>query len=491
MSLGHYSASTLAKAGLKVRDSRLGLADADLGDPRSRRHRDGKGDARPAGAATSWERARRFGSAHTNVAATCSCAFPYPCILPMSEPATVVIVGAGLAGGRAAEALRQQGYSGRVVLVGEEAERPYERPPLSKERLRGEKGGNELYLRPESYYAEQRIELRLGTRVERIDAPVHRALLSDGSALSYDRLLIATGSTVCRLRVPGAELPGLHYLRTLRDADALAKELASRPKVLMVGAGFIGCEVAASARALGCRVTMIDVATPLAAAIGERLGQWIVSMHRDHGVDVRVGVGVVSLRGAERVEAALLTNGEEVPCDLVVIGVGVTPNVPVVEGATLDVQDGIVVDEQCRTSVADLYAAGDVANWPHPAWGGRLRVEHFDHAQNHGVWAARCMLGATEPYAPVPFFWSDQYDRSIQYVGHAPRWSDLVLRASPESGSFSAFYLMGGRLQACLAVNRFKDLSAAKRLLRTRPAIDRALLSDESVDLKRLPVHSA
>ena len=403
----------------------------------------------------------------------------------------MIVVGAGLAGGRAAEALRQQGYAGRVVLVGEEPERPYERPPLSKELLRGEKRSSEFFLRSESYYAEQRIELRLNTRVERIDAQAHRALLSDGGALSYDRLLIATGCTLRRLRVPGTELRGVHYLRTLRDADAIASALAARPNVLVVGAGFIGCEVAASARTLGCHVTMIDVATPLAAAIGERLGQWIASMHRAHGVDVRVGVGVAAFRGTERVETALLDNGEEVPCGLVVIGVGVMPNIPAVDGATLDVQDGIVVDERCRTSIAGLYAAGDVASWPHPVWGQRLRVEHFDHAQNHGVWAAKCMLDETKPYVPVPFFWSDQYDRSIQYVGHAPRWNDLVLRASPESGSFSAFYLMDRRLQACLAVNRFKDLSAAKRLLRTRPAIDPELLADESVDLKKLPAEPA
>jgi len=409
----------------------------------------------------------------------------------MSAPRTFAIVGANLAGGRAAETLRARGFDGRIVLIGAEPERPYERPPLSKERLRGKKHDEELFLRPQAYYADQAIELRLGMPVERMNVREHTLTLADGETLRYDRALVASGSALRRLRVPGGELPGVHYLRTMREAASLAKALAKRPRVLVVGAGFIGCEVAASARILGCNVTMIDIATPLARALGEQMGAWVAGVHRAHGVTLHIGVGLQEFCGAAKLEAARLTDGREVACDIAVVGVGVAPATDFLDGNAVMMENGIVVDEYCRTSAPDVYAAGDVANWFHPTWGERLRVEHFDHAQNHGVAAAKSMLDAGEAYAPVPFFWSDQYDLTLQYVGHAAHWDELVVRGSLESGSFSAFYLDGGRLYACLAVNRFRDLSAARRLLQERPAVDRTLLADESTDLKTLDASKA
>lgn len=395
-----------------------------------------------------------------------------------------VIVGASVAGGRAAEALRDEGFDGRIVLIGAEPDRPYERPPLSKEYLRGEMPQERVFLRPRGYYDEQRIELRLGTAVRAVDMRAKFIELEGGERIDYDKLLIATGAGLRRLNVPGGDLPGVFYLRTMPDSTALSAALTNKPRVFVVGAGFIGCEVAASARTLGCEVTMIDVRLPI-APLGDELGRLYQQFHRERGVDVRTGVGIGEFRGAGRVEEAVTDKGDAIACDLAIVGIGVAPNVDWLAGSPVAVDNGVVADEFCRTNVPDVFAAGDVANWWHPSWGERLRIEHFDNAQHHGVAAAKSMLGRGEPYDPVPFFWTDQYDLNLQYVGFARRWDKVVMRGDPASRSFSAFYLVGDRLRACAAVNRYKDMSAARRLIRAAGAVSERDLADESVDLKR------
>jgi 3-phenylpropionate/trans-cinnamate dioxygenase ferredoxin reductase subunit len=400
-------------------------------------------------------------------------------------------VGGSVAGGRAAETLRQQGFDGRIVLVGAEPERPYERPPLSKEYLVGKVAEDRLYLRPLEYYDEQGIELWLGARATRLapqEGPRSRCIeLADGRRLSYDKLLIATGAAPRQLPVPGAELPGILYLRTLRDARELRRGMAAASRVCVVGAGFIGAEVAASCRAAGLEVVLLEMeAWPLERALGREVGRLCAAIHRAHGVDLRTGQRVVGFRGHGRVEQVVTASGDAVDCDLVVVGVGVVPECGWLAGSGVALCNGVVVDEMCATNVPGVYAAGDVANWWHPTLRTRLRVEHFDNAQNQGVAAAKSLLGVGQPYAPVPFFWSDQYDLKLQYVGHTTGQDDVVLRGSVEAASWSAFYVRDGYLVAAVAANRFKDVAAARQLITRRVPVEARRLADESTDLRAL-----
>jgi len=404
---------------------------------------------------------------------------------------TVVIVGGNVAGGRAAETLRQQGFDGRIVLVGAEPERPYERPPLSKEYLLGQVAEEKLYLRPPAYYDEQGIELWLGAPVTRLaphGGPRSRHVeLADGRRLPYDKLLIATGAAPRQLAVPGADLPGILYLRTLRDARELRRGMSAVSRVCVVGAGFIGAEVAASCRGAGRDVVMLEMESwPLERALGREVGRICAAIHRAHGVDLRTGERVVGFRGHGRVEQAVTASGHAVDCDLVVVGVGVVPECGWLEGSGVALRNGVLVDEMCATNVPGVYAAGDVANWWHPTLGTRLRVEHFDNAQNQGVAAAKSMLGVGQPYAPVAFFWSDQYDLKLQYVGHTSGQDDVVLRGSIEAASWSAFYVRDGCLVAALAANRFKDVAAARQLIARRTPVEPRRLADERTDLRAL-----
>ncbi len=398
-----------------------------------------------------------------------------------------VILGASLAGGTAAQTLRKEGFDGGIALVGAEPERPYERPPLSKEYLRRESPRDDVFLNSPDYYREQEIELRLGQRAVRLDAAAKRVVLDSGDEVPYDKLLISTGTLPRELQAPGVDLDGAFYLRTLRQSDALGEALQRRPRVLVIGAGFIGSEVAASARSLGCEVTMLEVApVPLVRALGEQLGAVYADFHREQGVNVRTGVGIAEFRGAGRLEAAVTTAGDTIPCDVAVIGVGVAPAAAFLEGSGMALENGVLTDELCRASVPDVFAAGDVANWWHPTWQERLRLEHYDNAVNQGAAAAKSMLGAGEPYTPIPYFWSDQYDLNLQYRGHASRWDEIILRGEPAERSFSAFYLLGGRLRACLSVNRSQDQEAAERLIAAGTPVDGRRLADETVDIGRL-----
>ncbi len=402
-------------------------------------------------------------------------------------PETCLIVGASLAGGRAAETLRQAGFDGRIVLVGEEPDRPYERPPLSKEFLRGAYPEAKLYLRPPEYYEQQRIELRLGTRAARLDPAARVVELDSGERLGFDRLLVATGARVRRLDVQGAGLDGVHHLRTRRDAERIRAEMAPGRRVVVVGAGFIGAEVAASCRTAGLEVTMLETApVPLQRALGEEIGRLYAGFHREQGVDLRTGETVAAFRGGSRVEEVVTSGGARIGCDFAVVGIGVVPDTGWLAGSGLALGDGVVVDEYCETNLPGVFAAGDVASWWHPVLRERLRVEHFDNAQNQGATAARNMLGARVPYAPVPFFWSDQYDLRLQYVGHASRWDRVVLRGDVRARAFTAFYLLDSRVRAALGVNRPGDVTAARRLIQRGAPVAAEQLADTQIDLRSL-----
>lgn len=398
---------------------------------------------------------------------------------------TVVVVGANLAGGRGAEALRQAGFDGRVVLIGEEPHRPYERPPLSKEFLRGETEEDKLYLQPAEFYAEQKIELRLGTRAVRLDPAGREVELQGGERVPFDKLLVATGAGVRRLAVPGADLEGILYLRSIRDVERIREAAARARKVVVVGAGFIGAEVAASLRQKGLEVTMLEASpVPLLRALGEEMGRVYADFHRERGVDLRTGDGVGAFLGKGRVEEVVTAGGGRIPCDFAVVGVGVVPATEWLAGSGVVLDNGVAVNEYCETSVSGIYAAGDVANFFHPGFGERLRVEHFDNAQYQAQAAARNMLGRKAAYSPSLFFWSDQYDLKLQYVGHAAHWDRIVLRGSPQARSFIAFYLSQGKVHAALGVNRFKEVTVTRKLIDMKAPVTPEKLADPGFDLR-------
>jgi 3-phenylpropionate/trans-cinnamate dioxygenase ferredoxin reductase subunit len=405
----------------------------------------------------------------------------------MPAQQTFVIAGANLAGGRAAEALRKEGFEGRVVLIGAEPDPPYERPPLSKEYLRGKVPREKVFIHKPGFYEEQRIELRLGTTVTGLDTNERAVELEGDERIAFDKLLLATGGRERRLPAPGGDLEGIYYLRTVADSDRLAAELRPGRRAVVVGAGFIGAEVAASMKQEGLEVTVLEMApVPLERALGREMGEVYAQIHRERGVELITGEAVERFEGAGRVERVVGATGRAIACDFAVVGVGIQPNTELAEQAGLAVDDGVVVDEYAETSVPGIFAAGDVARFYHPALDERLRVEHWANAQNQGVLAAKNMLGAREPYTELPWFWSDQYELNLQYVGHATSWDEVVTRGDVAGRSFSAFYLKDGRLRATLTVNKFKDIRPSRELIKARAPLDPARLRDEAVDLRSL-----
>jgi NADPH-dependent 2,4-dienoyl-CoA reductase/sulfur reductase-like enzyme len=389
------------------------------------------------------------------------------------------VVGASLAGLRASEALRRLGFDGRLSLVGAEPHRPYDRPPLSKEVLRGEREPQQIQLtKPEAFDALE-LDLHLATRAVSLDPETRRVELEGGRHLEFDGLVIATGAAPRTL--PGSPvLPGVHCLRTLDDCLALRADLERGPRVAVVGAGFIGAEVAASCRLRGLQVTLIEtLPAPMAAAVGVQVGERMGQVHRDQGVDVRCGVRVEALEGHERVERVVLSDGGHVAADVVVVGIGVTPETRWLESSGLELKDGVVCDETCATRAPDIVAAGDVARWTNRLFGESMRVEHWTHAVEQGeAAAARLLAGpdATTPFAPVPFVWSDQYDRKIQIAGR-PRPDDSVHMAHDdvEERRFVALYQREGRLVGAVAMNRVRDLMAYRRMIREGTSWEEAL----------------
>ena len=400
---------------------------------------------------------------------------------------TFVIVGAGLAGAKAAETLRAEGFNGRVVLLGDEPERPYERPPLSKEYLRAEVPREQAFVHDEAFYAEHDIELRTGTPVSAIDAAASEVVLAGDERLRFDRLLLTTGAAPRRLTVPGADLDGVHYLRDLADADALRERLAAGGSAVVVGAGWIGAEAAASTRQKGLGVTVVEPApVPLERVLGPQVGAVYRDLHVDHGVTFALGTGVDAFEGAGRVEAVRTSDGRVIGCDMVVIGVGVTPNTALAEQAGVAVDNGVVVDEHLCSSVPTILAAGDVATAYHPLYGRHVRVEHWANALNQGTAAARSMLGAGEAYARIPYFYSDQYDLGMEYSGLAQGSDEVVFRGDPALREFIAFWLHDGIVTAAMNANVWDVTDALQALIRSGVRVDAARLADPDEPLADL-----
>jgi 3-phenylpropionate/trans-cinnamate dioxygenase ferredoxin reductase component len=405
----------------------------------------------------------------------------------MTADQTFVIAGASLAGAKAAEALREEGFDGRVVLIGAEDERPYERPPLSKEYLRGEVGREKVYVHEEGFYAEHDIDLRLGRTAVGLDPASRELALDDGQRLRYDRLLLATGARPRRLSIPGADLDGVLYLRDVEDSDLLRERLDRGGAVVVVGAGWIGAEVAASARQRGLEVTVLDpLAVPLERVLGPEVGGVYRDLHADHGTRLLLGTGVAAFEGGAAVERVRTSDGRVLDCDFVVVGVGAEPRSELAAGAGLEVQDGIVVDALLRTGSPEVFAAGDVANAHHPFYGEGIRVEHWGNALEQGPAAARGMLGRTEPYERLPYFFSDQYDAGMEYTGLARAWDRVVFRGDPASREFIAFYMLEDRVVAGINVNVWDVTDPIQRLIRGRDAVDDRRLADADVPLEQL-----
>jgi 3-phenylpropionate/trans-cinnamate dioxygenase ferredoxin reductase subunit len=380
-----------------------------------------------------------------------------------------------------------------VVLIGREPGIPFGRPPLSKTYLRSQEELDEWYIRPAGWYEANDVELR-GDSVVAVDPPAHRLALGSGRELEYGKLLLATGGRNRRLRLSGAELPGICYLRTVAECDALKREAVAGRRAVVVGMGFVGCELAASLTQLGVQVTAVFPGrNPLERVLGERLGGLLGGIHRANGVRLLARARVAAFAGTERLEAVVLADGERVGCDFAVVGVGIDPELPAVAGAAMAQDNGVLVDERCRTSAADVYGAGDVANHLHPVL-GRIRVEHYNSAEHHGAAAARSMLGSAAPFDYVHNFWSDQYEHILQYVGHASSWDDFAVRGSLGDGKFVGFYLVGGLVRAAVGFDRGGDpewepdseMAACALLVARRARPDRAALTDERTDLRSL-----
>jgi 3-phenylpropionate/trans-cinnamate dioxygenase ferredoxin reductase subunit len=403
----------------------------------------------------------------------------------------IVILGGGMAGGNAAVTLREEGYRGRVTLISRERGVPFGRPPLSKTYLRSEEDLDGWYVRPASWYEDQDVDRPGQASAVGVDAAAHTVRLDSGLELGYQKLLIATGGRNRRLTVPGADLPGLHYLRTVAECEAIKREARPGRRAVIVGMGFIGCEVAASLTQLGVHVTTVFPGkVPLEKVLGAEVGAVIGAFHRANGVDLLAGEQIAAFEGTGRLERAVTASGARVACDFAVAGVGIVPDVPAMSGQPPAQDNGLLVDESCRTTAPDVYAAGDVASHLHPVF-GRVRVEHYNNAEKMGRAAARSMLGSTAPYDYIHTFWSDQYEHKLEYVGHAATWDDFVVRGSVDEGKLIGFYLAGGLVQAAVGLDRGGDpeldldgeMAACARLVARRARPARRMLADEQADL--------
>jgi 3-phenylpropionate/trans-cinnamate dioxygenase ferredoxin reductase component len=403
-------------------------------------------------------------------------------------PETLMIVGANLTGGEAAVALRQEGFDGRVVLIGAEPRAPYERPPLSKQYLRGEDSFEQALVQPPNFYDENDIETRFGVRATAVHAVEQVVELEGGERLPYDKLLMATGGRNRRFPIPGLNLEGVYDLRTVDDCDRIRAESTAGRRAVVVGLGFIGSEVAASLRQLGVEVVAVERdPVPLRRVLGEEVGRVMEGIHRDHGATLIFEDTVAAFEGeGGRVGQVRTGHGRLIDCDFVVVGLGIEPVTELLADTGAEIDNGIVVDEYCRTGVEGIYAAGDVANHYHPVFGRRIRVEHWQNALKQGPAAARSMLGKGDPYEEIPWFWSDQYDANLQYAGYHTEWDELVVRGSMEERNFVAFYRKDGLILAAVAVNRGRDLRRSMRLIKAQRPVDTTKLREPDVDLRTL-----
>jgi 3-phenylpropionate/trans-cinnamate dioxygenase ferredoxin reductase subunit len=401
----------------------------------------------------------------------------------------IVIIGAGQAAAQAVVSLRTEGYEGPIRLIGEEAQPPYQRPPLSKKFLAGEIGFDRVELKPAEFYAQAHCELLLGTHVAAIERAKHLVLTSDGREIAYDKLLIATGSRVREINVPGFDLDGVHYLRTVGDVGEIQAHFKPGAKLVVVGGGYIGLEVAAVAKKNGLDVTVLETAERVMARVVDPIvSRFYERIHKEAGVVIRTGVTVASFEGENnRVTHVVSGAGESFPCDFVVVGVGIVPNTELAESAGLDVENGIVVDACTRTSDPDICAAGDCTNHPNGVYGRRLRLESVQNAIEQGKSAAAALTGKEKPYDQVPWFWSDQYDLKLQIAGLSAGYTQAVTRGDPETGrSFAVFYLKDGVLIAVDAVNRAPEFMTSRTLIAQHAKLDPARLADESINMKEI-----
>jgi 3-phenylpropionate/trans-cinnamate dioxygenase ferredoxin reductase subunit len=406
----------------------------------------------------------------------------------------IVIVGAGLAGANAAVTLREEGFAGRVVLIGNEAGVPFGRPPLSKTYLRSEEDLSGWYVKPPEWYDRNDIERRTETVVQHVDIVARAVLLDGDECIAYDRLALCTGGRPRRPAISGIGLPGVHVLRTVADCDAIKSAARPGARAVVVGMGFIGSEVAASLRQLGLHVSAVLTNDgPLESVLGKEVGAVMADVHREHGVELVTSDRVVAFEGADVLERVVTEHGRRLDCDLAVVGAGIEPNLDAIATTPIATDNGILVDEHCRTNVAGVQAAGDCANHLHPLF-GRIRVEHYNNGEKMGRYVARSMLGDEAPYDYVHTFWSDQYEHSLEYVGHVAQWDELVFRGSLEERSFVGFYLRGGVVRAAVGLGRGGDpeldedgeMYACKQLVAAQAALSKDVLVDEAVDLRSL-----
>jgi len=408
----------------------------------------------------------------------------------MATSPSFVIVGASLAGASAAQTLREVGFTGRITLIGEEAHRPYERPPLSKGFLLGETEREKVFVHPHGWYADHDVDLRLGTAVTRVYRDAHTVTLADRSQVGYDALLLTTGSTPRMLRLPGADLDGVRYLRRLEDSEAIKTAFVAGPRVVIIGGGWIGLETAAAARAAGLDVTVLEQAElPLLRVLGYDVAQVFADLHRDHKVDLRCGVEVAAITGTDgRVNGVTLRDGTRLAADLVLVGVGITPNAFLAEDSGLEIENGILVNEHLQTSDSAVFAAGDVANAWHPSLGRQLRVEHWANARRQGAVAARSMLGQDAVYDRLPYFFSDQYDLGMEYTGYVDPggFDQIVFRGDVAGREFLAFWLADRRVLAGMNVNVWDVTADIEALIGSGRQVDVNRLADPATPLTSL-----
>ncbi len=399
----------------------------------------------------------------------------------------VVIAGAGHAAGQVVTSLRQDGYEGHIVLVGNEPWLPYQRPPLSKKFLAGELTAERLFVKPASFYEEAGVELRLESQIDAIDRDARTLSIADGDDVPYDTLVLTLGSRVRRLHVDGEQLGRVHYLRNIADVEAIRADMDSGRKLVVIGAGYIGLEVAAVARQAGLDVTVIEMADRvMSRVVSPETSDFYQIEHTNQGVKLRLSTGVSELRGKKRVKEVVTSEGEEIPADLVVIGIGIVPNTELASAADLEVDNGIVVDDHCRTADPAIYAAGDCTSHPNAIYNRRLRLESVQNALEQARIAAANICGKDETYCEVPWFWSDQYDLKLQIAGISRGFDDFVIRGNPAGRSFSCLYLFEGRLIAVDAINAPRDFVQSKQLIADQAVLDIERLADTSVALKDL-----
>jgi 3-phenylpropionate/trans-cinnamate dioxygenase ferredoxin reductase subunit len=401
---------------------------------------------------------------------------------------SVVIIGAGHGGGAAAAQLRQQGYAGSIVLIGDEQHAPYQRPPLSKGWLKGEVGHDGLTLRPREWYEEAKVELRTSTRVVRIDRAAHQVVLSTGETVDYDQLIIATGARARKLALPGSDLDGFLELRTIEDAEAIKACFKPGFRLAVIGGGYVGLEVAASARGLGAEVEVLERENRLLARVaGPVLSTFFREVHEGHGVRFHFGCSIEGFEGLDgRVTGVRLVGGDIVPCDAVLIGIGAIPNDELARDAGLDCDNGVVVDDQARTSDPAIFAIGDMTQRPMAIYGRTLRLESVPNALEQARQAAAAIAGAAPPKPETPWFWSDQYDLKLQIGGLPFDVDQVIVRGDPSTRKFSVFHLSGNKVQAVEAINAPQDFMVGRSMLGQRRAVDPARLSDASIPIKEV-----